>query len=105
MPEELTAKVPQTAAPSLPAALARAWYFAAWIAGLFSLIVGLLLFIGYVRIRSDNPLTSVAIAELKTKLREAPTEQGLREEIRQADLRNGIAILNTSHRKVLVFTC
>jgi outer membrane protein assembly factor BamB len=85
MPAEPTVNVPQTDSPSLPIVLARAWHFAAWIAGLFSLIVGLLLIVGYVRIRSDNPLSSIALADLKAKLREAPTEQPLKDEIRQAD--------------------
>jgi outer membrane protein assembly factor BamB len=85
MPEELPTNVPHTTAPSLPIALAREWYFAAWIAGLFSLMVGSLLIIDYVRIRSDNPLTSAVIADLKARLREVPTEQALKEQIRQAD--------------------
>ena len=85
MPAEPTINVPQTDSPSLPIALARAWHLAAWIAGLFSLIVGLLLIVGYVRIRSDNPLSSLALVDLKARLREAPTEQSLKDEIRQAD--------------------
>jgi outer membrane protein assembly factor BamB len=85
MPAEPTVNVPQANAPSLPIALARAWHFAAWIAGLFSLIVGLVLIVGYVRIRSDNPLSSLALADLKARLRETPTEQSLKDEIRQAD--------------------
>jgi outer membrane protein assembly factor BamB len=85
MPTEPTVNVPQTAAPSLPITLAHAWHLAAWIAGLFSVIVGLLLLVGYVRIRSDNPLTSIVIVDLKAKLREAPTERTLTDQIRQAD--------------------
>jgi outer membrane protein assembly factor BamB len=85
MPTEPTINVPQIDSPSLRIALARAWHFAAWIAGLFSLIVGLVLIVGYVRIQSDNPLSSLALADLKARLRETPAEQSLKDEIRQAD--------------------
>jgi outer membrane protein assembly factor BamB len=59
----------------------------AWITGVFSLVVGLLLLAGYVRNRSDNPLTSIKVGDLKAKLREAQGDQpALKEEIRRTDL-------------------
>ena len=65
----------------------HAWRASAWVTGIFSLVVGAVLLAGYVRNRSDNPLTSIRVVDLKAKLRETQGDQSaLKEEVRQTDL-------------------
>ena len=64
----------------------RAWRIAAWIAGLFSLLVGLVMIVSHVQGRADVPLQSPQIKQEKEKLRLAPADEALKRRIRQLDL-------------------
>lgn len=64
----------------------RAWRLAAWIAGVFSALIGVTMLIGHHSARMDDPLKSPRLKEYKEKLRLDPADEPLKQRIRQLDL-------------------
>jgi outer membrane protein assembly factor BamB len=63
------------------------WWTLAWISGVFSLLVGLTMFVGELGYRPVTSLTSPKLAELKRNLRQTPTDEQLKKSIRELDLK------------------
>ena len=59
---------------------------AAWVAGVFSVLVGLTMILARLSIRAEDPLKSPQLAELKEKLRLDPADEQTKQRIRQLDL-------------------
>ena len=59
---------------------------AAWVAGVFSVLVGLTMISGRLSMRAEDPLKSPQLAELKEKLRLNPADEQAKQRIRQLDL-------------------
>jgi outer membrane protein assembly factor BamB len=80
---------PKPAAPKAenadPTAI-RLWRMTAWIAGLFSLVVGFVMVLGHLQGHADLPLQSPQLKQQKEKLRLAPSDESLKQRIRQLDL-------------------
>ena len=51
----------------------RAWWLAAWVAGVFALLMGVTLFTGHVGAKAEDPLKSPQLRALKEKLQLSPT--------------------------------
>ena len=64
----------------------RAWQLAAWVTGVFALLVGLNLLAGHVRAKADDPLKSPQLKAYKEQLRLNPADKQLKQSIRQLDL-------------------
>jgi len=64
----------------------RAWRFTAWIAGVFTLLVGLGMLWGHLTSRPIDPLKSPELRAAKEKLRQNPQDEPLKQEIRRLDL-------------------
>ena len=64
-----------------------AWRLTAWIAGVFSLLVGLTMLYGRLSVRAEDPLKSPQLKELKEKLRLNPMDEQLKQRVRELDLR------------------
>ena len=64
----------------------RNWLMAAWVAGVFSVLIGLTMFFGRLSIRAEDPLKSPRLAELKDNLRLNPADEQIKQRIRQLDL-------------------
>ena len=64
----------------------RTWWTAAWVAGVFSVLVGLTMIFGRLSIRAEDPLKSPRLAEYKEKLRLNPADEQIKQRIRQLDL-------------------
>ena len=64
----------------------HAWRLAAWIAGVFSALVGLTMLVGHLSARADDPLKSPRLKEYKEQLRTKPADEPLKQQIRQLDL-------------------
>ncbi len=62
------------------------WLRAAWIAGVFSLVVGLAMLVGHFNREAIDPLKSPELKEYKEKLRLDPTDEALKQKIRVVDL-------------------
>ena len=77
-----------TAAPQSGGAEAagRAWWLAAWVGGVFAVLMSITLLAGYVRAKADDPLKSPQLREYKEKLRLNPTDEQTKQRIRQLDL-------------------
>src|SRR5262245_41485140 len=58
----------------------------AWVAGIFSFVLALAMLLTHLGTRAEDPLKSVDLKQLKQKLREAPKDEKLKQEIRQLDL-------------------
>ena len=58
----------------------------AWMAGVFSVLVGLTMILGRLSIRAEDPLKSPQLKEYKEKLRLNPTDEQIKQRIRQLDL-------------------
>jgi outer membrane protein assembly factor BamB len=56
------------------------------VAGLFSAVVGLVLLVNHFIVPSDDPVKSVALAEAKDTLRANPTDESLKQAVRELDL-------------------
>lgn len=56
------------------------------IAGLFTAMVGLVLLVNHFIVPSDDPVRSVALAEARDKLRANPTDDTLKQAVRELDL-------------------
>jgi outer membrane protein assembly factor BamB len=66
--------------------LARTWELAAWVSGVFSLLVGAMMLIGHLNTPTLDPLKSPQLKELKTTLRQNPTDETVKQQIRELDL-------------------
>jgi outer membrane protein assembly factor BamB len=64
----------------------RTWWVAAWVAGVFSVLVGATMIFGRLSIRAEDPLKSPQLAELKEKLRLSPADEQIKQRVRQLDL-------------------
>ena len=62
------------------------WPLAAWVAGVFSVLVGVTMIAGRLSIRAEDPLKSPQLVELKEKLRLNPADEQIKQRIRQLDL-------------------
>ena len=62
------------------------WLMGAWVAGVFSVLVGLTMISGRLSIRAEDPLKSPQLAELKEKLRLNPADEQIKQNVRQLDL-------------------
>lgn len=65
----------------------RAWRGTAWIAGCFSLVLALGMFIGHINTRAEDPLKSPQLKTYKEQLRQNPTDEAAKQRIRDLDLR------------------
>ena len=65
----------------------RNWRMTAWVAGVFSVLVGLTMIYGRLSVRAEDPLKSPQLREYKEKLRLNPTDEQIKQRIRQLDLR------------------
>jgi outer membrane protein assembly factor BamB len=82
---------PQTAALAAPPqsgapAARRNWRMTAWVAGVFSILVGLTMILGRLSVRAEDPLKSPQLREYKEKLRLSPTDEQIKQHVRQLDL-------------------
>jgi outer membrane protein assembly factor BamB len=59
---------------------------AAWVGGVFALLIGVTLLVGHARAKADDPLKSPQLREYKERLRLNPTEEKTKQRIRQLDL-------------------
>ena len=82
VPSKTAARPPDKVEP--PAC--RAWRLTAWIAGVFSILVGLAMVLHHVRGWVDTPLQSPQLKAQKDQLRAAPTDDQLKQRIRLTDL-------------------
>lgn len=64
----------------------RPWRTLAWIAGVFSVLVGVSLLVGYLAAQPQELLKSPRFTEAKNQLRLNPTEEGTKKLIRELDL-------------------
>src|ERR1019366_7961991 len=58
----------------------------AWVAGVFSVLVGLTMILGRLSIRAEDPLKSPQLKEYKEKLRLNPPDEQIKQHIRKLDL-------------------
>ena len=65
---------------------AGAWRLAAWIAGAFTLLVGVVMIAGHIGTRAEDPLKSPLLKEYKEKLRLNPADEQMKQRIRALDL-------------------
>ena len=78
--------------PSLPMVAprlrgpARSWELVAWIAGLFTLLVGAVILFGHLENPTLEALNSTDLKEHKARLRENPIDEALKQRIRDLDL-------------------
>jgi outer membrane protein assembly factor BamB len=57
-----------------------------WLSGVFCVLVGAALLVNHYRVEPHDPLTSLALTELKNELRANPGDETLKQEIRRLDL-------------------
>jgi outer membrane protein assembly factor BamB len=62
------------------------WRLLAWVAGVFSLLVGVAMVVGHLGSRAEDPLKSPGLRESKEKLRLSPADEQLKTRIRALDL-------------------
>jgi len=78
---------PAVVPPPIGALAARRnWRLMAWVAGVFSLLVGLTMIQGRLSIRAEDPLKSPQLREYKEKLRLSPMDEQIKQRVRQLDL-------------------
>ena len=65
----------------------RNWRMTAWVAGVFSVLVGLTMIFGRPSIRAEDPLKSPQLKEYKEQLRLNPSDEQIKKRVRQLDLR------------------
>lgn len=63
-----------------------AWRLTAWVAGVFTVLVGLGMLLGHLHAKTDAPLKSPRLKEYKEKLRLNPADEPLKAAIEQLDL-------------------
>ncbi len=78
-----------SAPPERPASATsvRVWEATAWVAALFTLMLGLLMLAGYITAPVLDPLKSPELKSAKEKLRLNPADEALKNQIRTLDLR------------------
>ena len=64
----------------------RNWRMTAWVAGVFSVLVGLTMIFGRLSLRAEDPLKSPQLKEYKEKLRLNPPDEQIKQRIRKLDL-------------------
>jgi outer membrane protein assembly factor BamB len=64
----------------------RSWRMTAWVAGVFSVLVGVTMIFGRLSIRAEDPLKSPQLKEYKERLGLNPTDEQIKQRIRQLDL-------------------
>jgi outer membrane protein assembly factor BamB len=64
----------------------RNWRMTAWVAGVFSALVGLTMVFGRLSIRAEDPLKSPQLKEYKEQLRQNPPDEQIKQRIRKLDL-------------------
>ena len=64
----------------------RNWAMAAWVAGVFTVLVGVTMVFSFLSIRAQDPWKSPKLAELKEKLRANPADEQIKQGVRQLDL-------------------
>ena len=81
-------QTPSAAAPLQSGAMAarRNWRMTAWVAGVFSVLVGLTMILGRLSIRAEDLLKSPQLKETKEELRLNPADEQLKQRIRRLDL-------------------
>jgi outer membrane protein assembly factor BamB len=84
---ELTPPQQATAPPSKTPQVARTWRLTAWVAGVFSLVVGVAMIAGHLGTRAEDPLKSPLLKEYKEKLRLNPADEQMKQSIRGLDLK------------------
>jgi outer membrane protein assembly factor BamB len=77
---------PAAAFPSQAPLLARMWRVTAWVAGVFSLVVGVAMVVGNLGARAEDPLRSPLLKQYKEKLRLNPVDEQMKQRIRTLDL-------------------
>jgi outer membrane protein assembly factor BamB len=83
---ELTTPHPATGPFSQGPQPARIWRLTAWVAGAFSLVVGLAMIVGHLGTRAEDPLKSPLLKDYKEKLRLNPADEQMKQRIRALDL-------------------
>jgi len=63
-----------------------AWRLAAWVAGVFALLVGITLLAEHIRAKANDPLKSPQLKAYKEQLRISPADKQLKQNIRELDL-------------------
>jgi len=87
MSERLPVQTGAVEPPAGPARQAsRPWLLTQWMAGVFAVLVAAGMLLGYVNARTDDPLKSARLADLKEKLRVNPIDETLKQNIRLLDL-------------------
>lgn len=62
------------------------WQFAAWIAGMFMVLVGFGMLVAHVQHQANDPWKSPVLLDLKEQLRAEPKNEALKQNIRELDL-------------------
>lgn len=83
---QATPTQPATAPRSPAPQAARAWRLTAWVAGIFSLLVGVAMIVSHFGARAEDPLKSPLLKEYKEKLRLSPADEPMKQRIRALDL-------------------
>lgn len=80
--------LPQTAntPSSQTSEAARVWRLTSWVAGVFSLVLGVAMIAGHFGSRAEDPLKSPVLKEYKEKLRLNPADEQMKQRIRALDL-------------------
>jgi outer membrane protein assembly factor BamB len=81
-----TPSQPTAAALSQASQPARIWQLTAWVAGAFSLVLGVAMIMGHLGTRAEDPLKSPLLREYKEKLRLNPADEQMKQRIRTLDL-------------------
>ena len=66
--------------------MAVAWEQAAWAAGAFCVLIGVLLIAGHLRAKESDPWKSPQILKLKEELKNHPRDEKIKQQIRELDL-------------------
>jgi outer membrane protein assembly factor BamB len=66
--------------------LSRAWRLTAWVAAVFTTLVGLGMLVSHFRAKPDDPLKSPQLQQYKDQLKLNPADEALKQRIRQLDL-------------------
>jgi hypothetical protein len=62
------------------------WVLVAWVAAVFSLLLAAGMLAGYWQVKTNDPLSSPQLKQLKLALREKPADEATKQQIRQLDL-------------------
>lgn len=76
----------EASGPPGPQSIAASWRLLAWVSGAFSLLLGIAMLAGHLHSRSNDPLDSRQLKQLKEQLRQSPRNEPVKQEIRRLDL-------------------